>query len=103
MSYIYRNIISRAKIEILSRPSNSILTDSIDNHGLVQLLVTRIRPLAGVFAGLLLLERIKEQGQTMILVQLGVHGRLGVARVRAVKNNVIVCGKRICISVLSNA
>lgn len=55
----------------------------------------RISTLAGVLASLLLLERIKEQGQTMILVQLGVHGRLGVTRVRAVKNNVMVFGKKI--------
>lgn len=54
----------------------------------------RISTLAGVLASLLLLERIKEQGQTMILMQLSVHGRLGVTRVRAVKNNVMICGKK---------
>lgn len=53
-----------------------LLTYSIDRHRLLQLNRIRVSGFARVFPSLLLLQRVEEQRQTVILVQFGVHRRL---------------------------
>lgn len=84
--------------------SNPILTNGIDRHRLAQEVGIRINTPAGVLAALRLLQRIKEERQTVVLlVLLGVHRRLGDPRVRPVKNNVTICrGKTRRMSILND-
>lgn len=53
-----------------------LLTYGIDRHRLLQLNRIRVSGFARVFPSLLLLQRVEEQRQAVILVQFGVHRRL---------------------------
>lgn len=69
------------EIQFCLRP---LLTYGIDCHGLLQLNRIRVSGFARVFPGLLLLQRVEEQGQDFTLVHLGVHRGLRMGRIRAV-------------------
>lgn len=64
-----------------------MLTNGFDRHEFYHRYAMRVGSAASVLAGLLLLERIEKQRQTVILVQLGVHGWFRPTVLPAVENN----------------